>query len=65
MNAAEIVEAFEQRLLANPSLAPIAVAIGPYRAVMGDPAQVVAILDGLVYEYGQARGLVIYAREGQ
>jgi hypothetical protein len=61
--AQEIIDRFEAGLRAHPDLGAIVRIVAPYKALMGDPSGVVATLDALVYEYGQARGLKIEVEE--
>jgi hypothetical protein len=44
----ERVDAFIKRLEADPQLAAIAIVLGPYRAMMGDPSSIVAVIEAVI-----------------
>lgn len=62
MDAQRILDDFLAGMRRHPQLALIALMVAPYRDRLGEPAQVVQLLDSLVWEYAQARGLK-YQRE--
>jgi hypothetical protein len=56
MTPEAVMEAFLQRLQADPNLAPLAAVVMPYRAALGPAIDQVAALDRLADSYIQARG---------
>lgn len=48
MSDQERVDAFIKRLEADPDLAAIAIVLAPYRAMMGDPSTIVAVIEAVI-----------------
>ena len=48
MNDEERLDAFLERLKADPDLVAFAVVIGPYRAMMRDASAVVQVIEGVI-----------------
>jgi polyphosphate kinase len=48
MTDKERVDAFIERLSADPDLVAIAVVLGPYRVMMGDASAIVAVIESVI-----------------
>ncbi len=51
MSDQERVDAFIRRIEADPDLAVIAIVLNPYRAMMGDPSAIVAVIEAVIQHW--------------